>query len=131
MLSSFPYSLLYLCFFVGEQEKQVLDYQMQQLTPFPLPRMPLYIFLTVLFRYRLFPLLATSMAFHFTAKYMQNLYNNFVQGMAASDASVLPEVSLHLLNANVRNIFLIAVCSGACHQRRSEKPDHHPGQQRN
>jgi len=38
------------------------------------------------------------MAFHFTAKYMRNLYNNFVQGMAASDASVLPEVSLYLIS---------------------------------
>jgi acyl-CoA oxidase len=44
-------------------------------------------------RYRLFPLLATVFAGHFTAKYMHNLYDSFVKGLESADVSVLPEVS--------------------------------------
>jgi acyl-CoA oxidase len=56
----------------GEAERQVLDYQMQQ--------------------YRLLPLLATAYAFHFTGKYMHDLWENMKKGLESSDASALPEV---------------------------------------
>lgn len=46
-------------------------------------------------QYRLFPLLATAYAFHFTGRYMRNLYNKLVKGIETSaDVSILPEVSI-------------------------------------
>jgi len=74
----------------GKEEKQVIDYQMQQ--------------------YRLFPLLATAFAFHFTAKYMLILYNNFVKGLETDDASVIPEV--HATSAGLKSLTTTLASNG-------------------
>ncbi|KAL6074611.1 Acyl-coenzyme A oxidase (Acyl-CoA oxidase) [Balamuthia mandrillaris] len=64
----------------GQPEKAVLDYPMQQ--------------------YRLLPLLATAFAFHFTGRYMANLYERLLEDIKSQDASALPEV--HATSAGLK-----------------------------
>lgn len=66
----------------NEPEKQVLDYRMQQ--------------------YRLLPLLATAYAFHFTGRYMRNIYDELMRNIQSDDVSALPEV--HATSAGLKAV---------------------------
>ncbi|XP_036384006.1 peroxisomal acyl-coenzyme A oxidase 1 isoform X2 [Megalops cyprinoides] len=95
----------------GEPEPQILDYQTQQ--------------------YKLFPLLATSYAFHFVGQYMNQTYHRITGDINQGDLSELPE--LHALSAGLKAFTTwaasagIEVCRMACgghgYSRCSSLPD--------
>ncbi|KAJ8363566.1 hypothetical protein SKAU_G00123970 [Synaphobranchus kaupii] len=82
----------------GDPEPQILDYQTQQ--------------------YKLFPLLATTYAFHCVGQYMNQTYNRIIGDISQGDFSELPE--LHALSAGLKAFTTwaasagIEVCRMAC-----------------
>ncbi|KAI1896731.1 hypothetical protein AGOR_G00097820 [Albula goreensis] len=95
----------------GDPEPQILDYQTQQ--------------------YKLFPLLATTYAFHFVGQYMTHTYHRITGDINQGDFSELPE--LHALSAGLKAFTTwaasagIEVCRMACgghgYSRCSSLPD--------
>lgn len=74
----------------GEGEQQILNYQNQQ--------------------EKLFSLLATAYAFHFTGNYIRDMYTSFVRGLRSQDFSVLPE--MHATSSGLKALTTWIASSG-------------------